>query len=91
MANEKRLIDAYDAMRNAILLEGILAVPVFCIENVPTVNAVEGVRCKNCRKWNSRTGSCEEFTTQRLPAGGRITFLTREDDFCSYGERRTDG
>ena len=41
MANEKRLIDAYNAMRNAILLEGILAVPVFCIGNLPTVDAVE--------------------------------------------------
>lgn len=49
------------------------------------------VRCKDCKKWDAKIGSCEEFTTHRFPACGRITFLTREDDYCSYGERRTDG
>lgn len=49
------------------------------------------VRCKNCKKWDSQTGSCNEFTTHRFPAGGRITFLTQENDFCSYGERKDNG
>ena len=64
--------------------------------NVPSTNvcgycqadAVEVVRCINCRKWDEKTGACDEFTTHRFPAGGKLRFLTRENDFCSYGERK---
>lgn len=43
------------------------------IDNAPTVDAVEVVRCKNCRKF--KTYGC------RMVASGY-------DDFCSYGERK---
>lgn len=58
------------------------------IAKMPTVDAVEVVRCKDCKKWNKQTGACAEFTSHRLPTGGRIAFMTREVDFCSHGERR---
>lgn len=45
------------------------------IDNAPTVDAVEVVRCKNCRKF--KTYAC------RMVASGY-------DDFCSYGERKDD-
>lgn len=45
------------------------------------------VRCKDCAKWDSSTHTCDEFTSNRLPQGGRIAFVTLENDFCSYGER----
>lgn len=64
---------------------------VALIKRQHTADAVEVVRCKDCGKWDAKTGSCDEFTSHRLPTGGRIAFLTRESDFCSYGERRTDG
>lgn len=43
------------------------------IDNAPTVDAVEVVRCKDCRKF--KTYAC------RMVASGY-------DDFCSYGERK---
>lgn len=58
------------------------------IKDAPPVDAVEVVRCKECKKWNKIIGTCEEFTSNRLPGGGRITFITRETDYCSYGERK---
>lgn len=45
------------------------------IDNAPTVDAVEVVRCKNCRKF--KTYGC------RMVASGY-------DDFCSYGERKEE-
>ena len=42
MATEERMIDANDVMKNTLSLEGILAVPVYCIENAPTVKLVHG-------------------------------------------------
>lgn len=56
------------------------------IENAKTVDAVEVVRCKNCRHYHADTLSCD-FT----PYG---KYYERpnwyEDDFCSYGERKTE-
>lgn len=43
------------------------------IDNAPTVNAVEVVRCRDCKKF--KTYGC------RMVASGY-------DDFCSYGERK---
>lgn len=60
------------------------------LKRQPTVDAVEVVRCKDCKKWDPKTRTCEEFTTHRFPAGGRVAFLTQETDFCSYGERGAD-
>lgn len=55
------------------------------INKQPTADVAEVVRCKNCKKWTD-WHTCEEFTTDRLPTGGRMTFKTEPDDFCSYGE-----
>ena len=56
------------------------------IENAPTVDAVEVVRCKDCKHYSRDPWDNEEFICRNwsdwLP--------TEPDDFCSYGERRSD-
>ena len=47
------------------------------IDNAPTVDAVEVVRCKDCEHWGK--GIC------RHPYG---LMLAKEQSFCPYGERR---
>lgn len=61
------------------------------IERVPTVDAVEVVRCKDCRYYhvylegNGHTekgyGACDWINDKSV----------REDHFCSWGERKEDG
>ena len=53
------------------------------IENAPTVDAVEVVRCKEC-KMRCPESVCiaKHCTLTGIPVD--------DDDFCSYGERRTD-
>ena len=90
MATEKRLIDA-----NALIeqfdesnFKGFVMKRL--IEMQPTVDAVEVVRCKDCEhfvrnsKVNTDRGDCYRYGIGCL-RGKKI------DDFCSYGERRTDG
>ena len=91
MATEKRLIDANALIKKARWMEepdgngincDILAVYVCAIENAPTVDAVEVVRCKDCKHfWESFSGthSC------KLHKG---LVGTKYDTFCSYGERK---
>ena len=50
------------------------------------------IRCQNCVHWQKsnddqrRDGMCEEL----LHFHGAERYMTNEDFFCSYGERRTD-
>ena len=80
MANEKWLIDANALMnlaRNHI--DGI----VDCndIARFPTVDAVEVVRCKDCKHRGSSL--CPMETVELYP-----WFGTKDDAFCSYGESK---
>ena len=51
------------------------------LNNAPTVDAVEVVRCKDCKRYQLdsifHVGFC----------GGK---RCKDDDFCSYGERKED-
>lgn len=84
-----RLIDADKLLNDGIRVrccfndDGLIMVPMRdvrkSIQNAPTVDAVEVVRCKDCKGMNEDKFCCawEGFV--------------RDDDFCSYGERKTDG
>lgn len=85
-----RLIDA-DALFDEVcedLEEGevLYSIPPSYIDDAPTVDAVEVVRCRDCRFYE---------TAEYYPDGTKqlCRLLKRqmcEDAFCSFGERRTD-
>lgn len=93
MANEKRLIDANvvlakqfttglsDASGNYYGYADVVFVDD--IENAPTVDAVEVVRCKDCKKQDTYLCPLYHCVRPRIDA--------RDDYFCSYGERRGNG
>ena len=82
---ENRLIDpsvlirdltAMKSVYDAIALDGIIK----ALKEAPAVDAVEVVRCGKCKsRPKGEYGMCHKLCRQ-----------THEDDFCSYGERRTD-
>ena len=95
MANGKRLIDA-NALTDQIIANFQIAVwdgassqecqlALETIEDAPTVDAVEVVRCEDCKYF----GHNIENDTYCRCTGGLSD--PEENDFCSYGERRTDG
>ena len=57
-----------------------------CIEDVPTADAVEVVRCKDCLYWEK--GKVYEPYCNHF---GNMMADTNADDFCSYGERKDGG
>ena len=88
MATEKRLIDAMNTVTklskrvSALIQCGAHPTEVYnvvldTIAEAPTVDAVEVVRCKVCKYF----GKCSIYDIGN--------FYT--DDFCAYGERRSDG
>ena len=89
MANEKRLIDA-NASKELILrrsgnMQNDWSSPavLLAVECQPTVDAVEVVRCKDCKNCDDE-GFCWYW---KYEPGMRPNTVDA-DDFCSYGERR---
>ena len=95
MANEKRLIDA-----NALIAEydrvhiGEPGKARKLIEDAPTVEAVEIVRCEKCKHavWDEeyKMWKCVESAEYDEELGEWIGFFEYHygDYFCSYGERK---
>ena len=56
------------------------------VTNAPTIDAVPVVRCKDCIYYE--TG--KDYLPYCNHVDGGIADYPRADDFCSYGERRSD-
>ena len=56
------------------------------MDNAPTVDAVEVVRCEKCKHYTNY----ENYTYKKLGFWWCNKFgnITKLDDFCSYGERK---
>ena len=98
MANEKRLIDA-DVLRQTIESKiywggvGLLE----AIDDAPTVDAEEVVRCKDCKHCTVTADGmiCEcALPTKRMMDyyiyGSTVLAKVGAEDFCSHGERRAE-
>ena len=88
-----RLIDA-DALMELYELgeelknyEKVLSVPVPVIQqnikDMPTINAVEVVRCKDCEYYEM-----DECGNPYIWMSDGAHLYMQPDDFCSYGKRR---
>ena len=84
MINEKRLIDANALIEEANAEGAYGYVDAFQIANAPTVDAVEVVRCRECKHWHKETLFCDYMPYGE--AQERVNWYA--DDFCSYGERK---
>ena len=62
----------------------------FCgwLDDAPTVDALEVVRCKDCKYFDSGTDEDGKLFFKCL---GWVYGGTSEDDFCSHGERKDGG
>ena len=90
-----RLIDA-NALKDRIRQEptdGMYTAEILeAIDEVPTVDAVEVVRCKDC-KWYQESKRlppnkfCYRLMHPDPLEARRVGYNYSPDDFCSYGER----
>ena len=76
-----RLIDA-DAFLEKMKRTSRYFDAVFDVEEMPTVDAVEAVRCRECKHCDPENYHCDH------PMGTVAPLRREPDDFCSYGERK---
>lgn len=60
------------------------------LDNIPTGDVVEVVRCKDCQHYNKRYHRCNLHSEEPDQYSTGFIFEMQEDDFCSCGERRTN-
>ena len=89
LSTEKRLIDA-DAFLEKMKRTSRYFDVVFDVEEMPTVDAVEVVRCRKCKHWKpSGSKAGNSFSDMEYIGGCEFTnYYRTESDFCSYGERK---
>lgn len=103
-SNEKRLIDADRAME-IVRNQGIAHPNAYHLTNyatlilreAPTVDAVEVLRCRDCKYWGDEDGKLQNSdgvlfarckVHNYLIDGRHTGWCPTENDFCSYGERK---
>ena len=105
-SNEKRLIDR-EALLSFEKMDAELCATcgehhtaedvIMMIKTDPTVDAVEVVRCRDCKYWGDEAGKLQHsdgllFARCKIHnylLDGRHTgWCPTENDFCSYGERK---
>ena len=88
-SSKKRLIDA-DAFLEKMKRTSRYFDVVFDVEEMPTVDAVEVVRCRKCKHWKpSGSKAGNSFSDMEYIGGCEFTnYYRTESDFCSYGERK---
>ena len=60
------------------------------LDMTPTVDAVEVVRCKDCKHWIHMEDGIGDCTSRRFHLDGHADPCMCANDFCSYGERKDD-
>ena len=86
--SDKKLIYAGDARRAILEADPKLA---YCIERIKAVDAVEVVRCKDCKWYKEGELLAPNKFCFRLkhPTEDRnVGYNFGDEDFCSYGERK---
>ena len=81
-SNKKRLIDV-DALLEKMKRTSRYFDVLFDVEEMPTVDAVEVVRCRECKYRFGNNG----HSKNGCPIIDANIWMD-DDDFCSYGERK---
>lgn len=58
------------------------------INEQPTADVVEVVRCKDCKHYDKEYHQCKLHSEEPDQYYTGFIFCMQEDDFCSYGERK---
>ena len=88
-----RLVDADKLLTNAIAISNYKgqvtwsAVSTVDILTAPTVDAVEVVRCRDCKHYKPQKKSAH-WENRAYYCNRVVTIKVQPYDFCSYGERK---
>ena len=59
-------------------------------KKMPTIDAVEVVRCKDCRHYKHSAVADRNMCFRKDVDGVQVCYDFQPNDFCKYGKRRTE-
>ena len=65
-------------------VKGVVLILAETVDKAPAVDAVEVVRCRECKHCDPENHHCDHHMGTAAP------LRRKPDDFCSYGERKDD-
>lgn len=60
------------------------------VQDAPTIDAVPVVRCKDCCCHDSQ-GHMGSYVCNEVHYCSKLKFGTKDDEYCSFGERKNNG
>lgn len=84
-----RLIDA-TALINRITKKHGLTEIILDVDDSPTIDAVEVVRCKDCKYYKPSAVASRKMCFRKDVDGTQVCYDFQPGDFCSYVERRSE-
>lgn len=79
-------------LKNLLLKRSFFpAIVAAALKEIPKVDAVEVVRCKDCKHYDNSEGICWCHLNSKFYKWGTDWHGFPEDGFCSYGERKDNG
>lgn len=96
MENKRTLIDAYELVKKIFYVDAKdggrgWVVSLEDLANAPVIDAVEVIRCMECRHYHNHPNGLCYANAEEKPNGTEGIRCVEPDDFCSYGERRLNG
>lgn len=100
---DKEYIEREAVLNNADIITvhtreygSIDVIPVDCVSDIPSADVVEVVRCKDCKHWREagtgwrgiHYGYCHNIHNDGFPFHTEHEPITKDKDYCSYGERK---
>ena len=82
--NKRFVIQSEDFKNDSIIVETVYGDLLDAINSMPTVDAVEVVRCRDCVRW----GTGHVFETECIKECQYGHYLVGENGYCVYGERK---
>ena len=89
MINTERYIPNWEENRHGNAMRGGIRKTLRIIEQAPVVDAVEVVRCKDCKNRGSTYDCPMRKLVFPLDGAGRYEDFTTDDGFCNHGVKRT--
>lgn len=86
MISRSALYKAWDALDETQDANLLIDAMIKAAQDAPDVDAVEVVRCRDCKHWGTGYGG----ETEHIKVCEFANYMVGENGYCVYGERKMD-
>lgn len=85
-----KVVDSHQSTQRSRLIANSFNNFAVWVENIPASDVVEVVRCRDCKYYNTVSLRGLDGDVHEVKHCNLFGFTFEPNDFCSYGERRSE-